>query len=234
MTNSIDQLMGVITNRGGLMRGNMYLVKLPPSSVIGSEELNLVCKSVSVPGRNLNTTQRQIGMFTRNIVHGQAVGELSMTFRVMNDPAVLTYFNAWQASAVNRDTGEVGYYNAYVRDIEISILKKGVGLPLFKKEFDLPLPTFIKNRLPTIGPINFRQGEIDLDLVTNDKVAYKVRILEAYPAAVVGVTMSDDNMDGLIDINVSFSYKDWVTQSTDQPSGFLDSLFDIFDKFKIG
>lgn len=227
-------MLGLISNRGGLMRGNLYLVKLPPSSIVGSEELNLLCKSVTVPGRNLNTTQRSIGMFTRNVVHGQAVGDLSMTFRVMNDPSVMTYFNAWQSTAVNRSTGEVGYYNDYVRDIEISILKKGVGLPIFKKEFEVPLPTAIKNRLPNIGPINFRQGEIDLDLVTNDKVAYKIRIEEAFPAAVVGVTVSDDQVDGLIDLQVTFSYVDWKAQATDQASGFFDTLFDIFDKFKIG
>ena len=232
---TIDQFKSLVSAKGGVARANVFRVRLPSlPGVASSRDISLLCKDVQLPGRQILTNERRIGLQFEKVAYGYAIQDINMTFHVMNDYGIKRYFETWQDLAVNQTSLEVGYYNDYVRDIEISILKKGVGLPLFKKEFDLPLPTFIKNRLPTIGPINFRQGEIDLDLVTNDKVAYKVRILEAYPAAVVGVTMSDDNMDGLIDINVSFSYKDWVTQSTDQPSGFLDSLFDIFDKFKIG
>lgn len=233
MANSIDQMMGLISSNDGLMRSNLYLVTLPPSNIIQTGELNLLCKSVSIPGRQLQTTQRQIGMVNRNIATGYTNTDLTMTFRLMNNPKVLEYFNAWQSAAVDRENLEVGYYNDYVRDIQISILKKGVGLPLFKKQFEIPLPSNIRNRLPTIGPINFAQGEIDLNLLTDDKVAYKVRIQEAYPTSLMGLSLSDDNENGLVDLTVSFSFKDWTSEEAESPSGFINTLFEIFDKFKI-
>jgi len=90
--NTIDQFKSLVTQRNGIARPNLFRVKLPTLPGATSEELNILCKDVTIPGRQILTSNRQIGMKLEKIPYGYSVPEVSMTFHVLNDYGVKEYF----------------------------------------------------------------------------------------------------------------------------------------------
>src|SRR6056300_370708 len=107
MAASIEDFKGVVAAKGGIARSNLFLVTLPSLPGATTRELNILCKDLQLPGRQIMTQERQIGMKTIKTPYGFAVDDVSMTFHVMNDWGVKTYFEVWQALAVNPLTYEV-------------------------------------------------------------------------------------------------------------------------------
>ena len=230
-TNFIDDFKGLVTQSGGLARSNVYSVALPLSigTPIGStgalggnditkklgldgKTMNMLCKSTMLPGRQLISHDRQIGMNKKKIAYGFAVDDITLTFHVMNDYKIKSYFDAWMNAAINKGSYEAGYYDDYVADVRIKQLRKGIGIPLFKKDvggiFD-DIPSNIKNRLPTIGPFDLSQGEISLALITGDLVMHEVQLVDCYPTSMNSITLSDGDANGLVELTVQLSYRDW-------------------------
>ena len=218
---NVEDFKSTIGQGSGLAQTNLYAISLPALNGGGSafsSTLNLLCKAVNLPGRQILTTQSQIGLVKRNISNGYGVEDVTFTFHVLNDMAVKQYFEDWQKSVVNTDTYEVGYYRDYTHDIKIKVLRKGISFPVYNRQLDAvkKIPSFLRNRLPNIGPINLSQGEIDLDFIIEDQVVYECTLMEAYPTTVAGVNLSNDQ-DQLFEINVSFTYRDWKGVNSNQP-----------------
>jgi hypothetical protein len=209
MTYSVDKFQAEVIGRGGPALSNLWKVTLPSLGVYDTKSIDLICRSTGTPGRNINQTELAIGMSRKQIANGYGITPIPMTFLVLNDPYILEYFEVWQNLCINQQTYEVGYYSEYTFPVKIDILKKGFAFPLYKKDFNVPLPTAIKNRLPTIGPINFAQGQIDLNILTDDKIVYQYELIEAYPSAFTGMSLTNDPNSNLLELNVEFSYRDW-------------------------
>lgn len=230
MPYSIDDFQGAVAADQGFARSNLFRIVLPPLANVSSENLNLLCKSVSLPGKQIQTTQSQIGVVQRSIANGYAVDTVNMTFRVMNNPKILQYFSAWKNMIIN-DRYEVGYYRDYVKQIQIDLLKKGEGYPIFKKQLNLPIPANIRRRLPSLGPINFAQDELDLSYLTDDKVVWSCKLIDAFPTTFNAIDLSDDNLDGIIEYTISFTYKDWKIKGSSS-GGFVEGIIDdLVDDF---
>ena len=147
---------------------------------------------------------------------------------------VRDYFENWQNLAVNQETSEVGYYKDYTFDVVIQTLRKGAINPLIrpKKLFDNPLPDAIAERLPSVGPIDFQNGAFDLGLVGRqdltqlaEGVNYSVRLNEAYPTTLNEIPLSNDP-DGLVEITVQLSYKDFTVVEGDIKEKVLDKVIE--------
>ena len=201
MTTSIEELKAEISSRGGAARNNLWRVILPSLGVYESKSIDLICRSVTTPARQLNVTDLTIGLSKKQVVNGFAVGDVTMNFLVLNDPFILEYFEKWQSLALNQQTYEVGYYQDYTFGIKIDVLKKGFAFPLLKKEFPVPLPSAIKNRLPSLGPLNFAQGELDLNIITDDKIVYSYELIDAFPSQFTGLQLTNDVNSGLLELS---------------------------------
>lgn len=236
---SIDQLSSLITKGNGFSNANLYNVILPrwEASSTNPRDMSLLCKSVELPRINVASVPREINMSRTEVAHGFAVSPITMTFRILNDAGVRKYFETWMSQVVpnwnNPDikSHTVGYYDDYVRDIEIRQLKKELNVPLFEKTFDLPLPSFIKRRLTNLGPINFGGNadtlgigaslgfdglEIDLNLAGSN--SYVCKLFEAYPENIAYTSLSDDNSNSISEVTVTFKYKNWVGTSEEDNS----------------
>lgn len=209
---TIEQLKGVVATGRGMARANAFAVELPtnlPGINIDRNSLNLLCRDVQLPGRQMLSNERRIGQQLSKVAYGYAVTDVSMTFLCLNDYGIRKYFEAWQNSVVNQDTYEVGYHNEYTRLVRIRQLKKGLSFPVYSTPLGIPkLPTELQNRLPKIGPFDFAQGEFDLDIITRDSTIYACELQKAYPTSMNAIQLNND-LDGLVELNVQFSYTNW-------------------------
>jgi len=210
---SIDQFKSIVSAKEGIARSNLFTVELPALPGITTRDINLICKDVQLPGRQIMSNERRVGLKYEKMAYGYAVTDVSMTFHVLNDYGIKEYFEFWQGLAVDDKGQTVGYQrgaDGYGKQVKIHQLRKGFSLPFAKKNFDLGkgLPAEIRNRLPKIGPIDLAQGQLDLSYITNDDVVYSCELEYAYPTSMNAIQLNND-LDGIVELNVQLSYSNW-------------------------
>lgn len=209
----IEDLKSQITSSGGLARGNQFMVTLPQLRTfsVDANELNLMCTAATLPGRQIMSVDYAIGTRSRKIANGYAVTDMTLTFLVANNHIVRKYFEAWQSEAHDPVTREIGYYNDYTKPVVISTVTKGVRLSLYKQQFGggfQRIPSFIRNRLPDIGPFDLSQGEVDLGAKFPMKTTYSCRLLDCYPTSLTDQQLGN-NEAGILELSVQLSFSDW-------------------------
>lgn len=188
---TIDQFKSLVSAKGGVARANVFRVRLPSlPGVASSRDISLLCKDVQLPGRQILTNERRIGLQFEKVAYGYAIQDINMTFHVMNDYGIKRYFETWQDLAVNQTSLEVGYYNDYTFQIVIDQLKKGVTLPTysFGNFLDLFTPRTVT--------------------VANDQIIYSCQLANAFPTTMNAIQLNNDQ-DGIVELNVQLSYKNW-------------------------
>lgn len=214
MANSIDQLKSLISEKGGLARANVFRVELPTLPGVTSSNLNLLCKDVVLPGRQILSRERQIGIPIEKIAYGYAVDDVPMTFHVLNDYGVKQYFEYWQNLAVNQNSYEIGYKDDYAKPVKIQQLRKGIAFPGFNR---------------TIGIF-----EIDVDFVSSADVVYECILDDAYPTTMNALQLNNE-LEGVLELNVQLSYRNWRSSFTTpgpQPvltGTLLSRFFNLFN-----
>jgi hypothetical protein len=185
---NINGLKAAASKGQGFARSNAFQVILPSLSKYDSRELNVLCTNVNLPGRQIMTQERLIGIKGRKMPNGFASDDISMTFYVMNDFTIKEYFEEWQNKVINQDTFEIGYPSTYAQQVTITQLKRGMAL-------DLPIDKFFG-------------FNIDLDIRTRDSASYQCRLLDAYPTTMNQIELNNE-LDGLVQLNVQLSYRNW-------------------------
>jgi hypothetical protein len=110
---------------------------------------------------------------------------------MLNDYGVKNYFDTWRSLILNEDTNEVGYKKDYAKSVKIHQLRKPqIG------------------RSASLGPLSINVG-------LGGGSVYSVELLEAFPINTSAIDFSND-LDGLIEFNVSLSYTNWKTVSASQ------------------
>lgn len=217
---NIDQFKSLVSSKNGVARPNVFKVELPSIPGASSTDVNLLCRDVQLPGRQITTYDRQIGLKTEKVAYGYVKDDVSMTFLVLNDYGIKNYFEQWQKIAVDPDTYEIGYFNEYVKQVKIYQLKKGFSVPVYSTPLGLPrLPTILQNRLPSLGPFNLAQGQFDLDFITSEDVVYECTLIDAFPTTMNAIQLNNE-LDGLVELNVTFSYTNWTSSSRQSRSSF--------------
>jgi|TARA_B110000503_G_C7118739_1_gene401486 hypothetical protein len=185
---SIEDLKAVVSRGKGFARSSDFVVTLPSLGKYDTTTLNVLCSQVNLPGRQILTQERLIGIKGRKMPSGFASDDVSMTFYVLNDYMIRRYFEEWQNLVINQDTHEISYPSAYKQDVTISQFKKGMA-------FDFPVDR--------IFGIN-----IDIDIRTKANIIYQCKLLESFPTTMNVIELSNE-MDGLVQLNVQLSYTNW-------------------------
>jgi len=226
---TIDDLKALISNKGGLARGNVFAVSLPPLAGLRSRELNLLCSSVNLPGRQIMSQEREIGLITQKVANNHAYDDVNLTFRCLNDYGIKEYFETWQNLCIDQQSLEVGYLNEYAFNVKIHQLKRGFGAPTYQTPFGIPkLPPMATNIVdkflgatPLGGVIDALKGELDLGFIGQDDTVYSCELIQAFPTTMQSIELGDGNMDGLVNLSVQLSYKNWRSSANrGKPFGF--------------
>ena len=207
---SIDELKSVATSKLGFARANQFLVEMPTigqggflsgflsnflpplPSIPGildtgapsTREMNLLCSSVTLPGKQVMTTERRFGMKFEKVGYSYAVDDISMTFYCMNDYGIKKYLDSWVSTIINEETGEIAYKTDYAKTIKIHQLRK-------------PLIGFSKNLGPLRGSLQLGGGSV-----------YTVELIDAFPTTIQSIDLNNE-LDGLVQITTQISYTRW-------------------------
>ena len=89
-------------------------------------QLSLRASNVTLPGRNLSTSEEgNIYGPNREIVEGVTYADdISISFQASNDLKERVFFENWQKLAFNETSWNIGYYWDYVGTIELYMLDK--------------------------------------------------------------------------------------------------------------
>lgn len=221
---SVDQLKSLASSKLGFARSNQFLVELPTtfggtggflgqlttlltSGVglgSGGGDLNLLCASATLPGKQILTHDRRIGMEFQKVAYGYAVDDVSLTFYTLNDYGTRKYFDSWRNVILNEDGNIAGYKKDYAKDVKIHQLRKP-----------------IKNIGASAGPIKVNIG-------LGGGSVYSVRLKDAFPTTIQAIELNND-LDGLVQVTVQLSYTNWEAvsggQGWIQATGGIGNLF---------
>ena len=87
----IEELKSKLISKGGLATNNQFLIELPSMAGVDGRTLNVLCKEVSLPGKQILTLDHAMGLYQEKIANGFATEDVSMTFYVPNDYAPKKY-----------------------------------------------------------------------------------------------------------------------------------------------
>jgi hypothetical protein len=192
---SIEELKGMVNAGKGFALPNQYMVEFPqiPGSNLSARERNVLCRTTRLPGRQILTASREVGLMKQGVATGYATTDVTMSFHVLNDYKTRDYFDKWQNLIVDQNSQQIRYANEYKKTVKVYQLEKG--------------------RAYDVGGLNFNVFGIginlDFDLRTSDKIIYGVELESAFPVTVNGIDLADGSTDQTIEVSVSLSYKNW-------------------------
>ena len=200
---SVDTLKSLASSKLGFARTSNFLVELPTIgtnnllsriATMGGNELNILCSNATLPGKQILTHDRRIGLEFQKVAYGYAVDDISMTFYALNDYGIRKYLDRWMSTMLNEEDHLVGYKSDYQRDIRIHQLRK----PIINKNIDA-------------GPASINIG-------LGGGTVYSVLLLNAFPTTVNSIDLNNE-LDGLVQVTAQFSYTRW--KAIDDPQGFI-------------
>lgn len=200
---TIDELKSIASTKLGFARSNNFLVTLPSTWGVNGREMNILCSNATLPGKQILTTDRRIGMEFQKIAYGYAVDDVSMTFYLMNDYGVKKYFDNWRKAIIN-DNFDLNYKSNYVSDVVIHQLRK-------------PLVGFSKSIGPLRGNVGIGGGSV-----------YSCKLIDAFPTTFQAIELSNE-LDGLVQFTVQLSYTNWEAVNSSQ--NFISSGLELGQLF---
>lgn len=122
----------------GMIRSNRYEVIIPVPGLSSNDVklIALLCDSVSLPGLNIATTPASVYGETTEMPYNRTFEPLTLSFYCDNGMAIKGAFETWMASIINPQTRDIGYYNDYVRNIEIYVQDVEDKSPYMVKIFE--------------------------------------------------------------------------------------------------
>jgi hypothetical protein len=199
MTASLDKLKSVITSKGGIARPNNFLIELPSIRGVSSRDMNILCRNATLPGKQVLTHDRRIGMQFEKVAYGYAVDDVTLTFLLTNDYSVRNYFDAWRSVILDEEGQTVAYKNQYEQRVVIHQLANSV-------------PSIFGTASINIGPISAGfSGGVGFPFDGNVNITtpvYSVELINAFPTTIGQIDFNND-ADGFIEMQVQMSYTNW-------------------------
>ena len=200
MAFSVQKIQEQASKSGGFAMQHQFVVVLPrvPNTIVESRDINILCRQVNIPGRQMASLNRIIGVKGQEISYGFVEDDVTMEFYVMNNWGIRSYFEEWQNLVLNQNTKYVGYVNDYGKNVRIHALKKGLDF-----NFDA-----VRKARNVESLLNLLGINIDIDFNFSQKTSYGVELESAYPKTINAIQLTND-LDGLLSLSVTFAHRQW-------------------------
>jgi len=203
MSTSIEALKSKVVQSNGLARPNRFMIELPRIGSVGMDHMNVLCRAATMPGKQIATADRRIGMEFEKVAYGYAVDDVPMTFLMLNDYSVKKYFDAWRNAIIDENTHQVGYKENYQAKVVIHQLSEGI-------------PSFFIGANFKLGPISIKGGKsINIPGIQMRNTVYSVELIDAFPTTIGQIDFNNEQ-DGIVEFNVVFSYTNWRRSRSSQ------------------
>ena len=121
---TVDELLSNINQSSGVAKGNRYRVSLLGAN---SNKLNILCDSISLPGRQILTQDYFTTMKGLKKPYAFENEEVTISFILGNDWYAWNYLKDWQSSIINKINNNDGAYTVnfksqYTRQVSITHL----------------------------------------------------------------------------------------------------------------
>ena len=121
----LNDFLSTFHSQDGKALPNRFEVIINRPDGQSGRDFSLICESINLPGRNLNTLTQTIYGPSREIVDGVTYAEdITMVFQASSGLEERVYFEKWQELAFDERSWNVKYYDDYVGDIDIYLLDK--------------------------------------------------------------------------------------------------------------
>ena len=179
----IEKFLATLQKHSGPQRANRYDVFLPefPGFETAGEELNNLCRSVQVPGKDINVIERKINPLTSESAGGYDINNISLQFTETADSYVFRYFENWLNLIVDPETKLSGYKNDYAKDIRI------------------------RNKYDVAVQYDLETGGVK-DKTTRNR---ELILTRCWPRTRPEITYSDKERDSIIEITIELSVTDY-------------------------
>ncbi len=147
---SIEELKSAISINGGLAKQNRFRVILPEisRSSVSMRDLDIFCSSVTVPGKQITTIEKQVGGLQSKVAYGHLFTESTMEFLVPENYGIKKYFTEWQNLTFDPVTLEPGYKSDYAKSVIVQQLSARNDSILYQLELLKAFPV-------TVGDLNY-------------------------------------------------------------------------------
>ena len=98
------------------------------------KNISLFATSVTVPSRNVATTEVHVSGMNRSYASGQSPTDLDITFLVTKDNQHRAFFEQWMHNCASDADNTVGFYDQYVTQLQIVKWESGSNTWLNKQE----------------------------------------------------------------------------------------------------
>jgi len=202
---TIDDFKSVIGRRSGLAPSNRFAIFMnPPSQTLLNLDLQnaatnllsgnfglsqfvndprdvaLLCESCSLPGRQIQTLDKQHLNYRQSVKTPQGYfnEDVSFVFHLTNDYHMKKLFDRWLDLIVNPETYQVGYKKEYVTDVTIQQLNQQ-NIPVYGIK--------LKNAFPvTVNTIELNNGSSGSTQKLNVTLTYEDYETEGSIASSIG------------------------------------------------
>lgn len=126
MANSAATLNEFIAHvkKEGFPLANKFQVIIGGASGAGSKSVSMLCESMMMPGYNHMTNEiRRYGEIIE-MPYGITYPDVPMSFYVDNTNQAKQFFDEWSNQVFHKQFRNIGFYNEYIRDIDIYLENK--------------------------------------------------------------------------------------------------------------
>lgn len=149
----IERMKQAISSRNGLARTNLFKINLPlsvggvslsgdPFAESNKSFLDLMCTATQLPGRQILTSDRMIGVKKELMANGFDNPDVNLSFYDNNDYSIRRYFTAWQNRVIDQNTRELRFKNEYSAAVYIQQLDHS-GMVVYAVNLEEAFPTTV-------------------------------------------------------------------------------------------
>ena len=131
---SPDTLKALLNANGGIAYNDKYMVTLNkppafelPGGQVMRQSLSMLCDTASLPTKSLATYEKTIYGPVKAMPYRMTFTEASMSFIMTDGMNEKKYFDAWQNKIVDQKTGNLGFFDDYICDINIKKFGRTAG-----------------------------------------------------------------------------------------------------------
>ena len=129
MLYNVDKFTAAIAAKGlaSPNKFNVRFTKIPANVLVGgatAEDLNLMCESVTIAGRNVQSLlDRQYGRNREVVYNGQTYQPINLSFLCTGKYIEKRIFDSWNNKCVDISKGyDVAYYVDYIGEMDVTAL----------------------------------------------------------------------------------------------------------------